>query len=262
MPDEVAVVSKGPVTIVTLQNERRLNALSGLMRKQLEEALTRITQDGECRAVVLTGAGTNFSAGGDVSEMRWRSNEEGRARMEVAHRIVRLLSCGSKPVVSAVEGNAVGGGMSLALACDYVVAAENARFSASFIPRVALLPDMALMWNLSQRVGLGLAKRMLITGTALSGRDAVAVGVADQEVPAGSALAAALEVATQFAELPAKAVHFLKLTLANRNSTLEETLRAEADYQSQLFQSDDHAEAARAFIQKRHPIFRGELPPT
>lgn len=260
MSDEVILQKHGRVAVVVLNDPKRLNAFSMQLKLRLEEVLGNLTQDNECGAIVLTGAGTSFSAGGDITEMRWRSIPEGRARLEAAQRIIRLIACGPKPVIAAVEGNAVGGGMSLALACDFVVAAENARFAASFVPRVGLLPDLGLMWHLSQRVGMGTAKHLLILGRAFDGTEALAKGVVDQVAPAGQALAAALDVAGHFASTPSLPLHYLKLTLANRVWTLDETLKAEIDYQAHLFQSADHGEATRAFLEKRKPVFSGERP--
>lgn len=260
MSGDVIVAREDRVATLTLQNEGSMNALSTHMRVLLDKALSELAVDTDCGAVLLTGAGGHFCAGGDISEMRWRSTTEGRARMELAHRIVRALCYGPKPVVAAVEGNAIGGGMSLALACDYVVVAESATLSASFLPRVALLPDMGLMWTLAQRVGLGVAKRLLALGERLSGRRAAELGIADEAVAPGGAYERALAVAHELSMLPGNALHLLKLAMANRTSTLDQTLAAETDYQSVLFQSQDHAEAIRAFAQKRKPLFGPETP--
>jgi len=261
MSGQLITERDGRVVIVTLQNRGSMNALSADLRIQLDAMLVNLAVDSECGAILLRGADGDFCAGGDITEMRWRSTAEGRARMEVAHRIIRALCTGPKPVVAAVEGHAIGGGLSLALACDYVVVSRSAALAASFVPRVALLPDMGLMWTMTQRVGLGVAKRLLALGEKVTGQRAVELGLADEAVNAGGAHARALEVAREFAALPATAVHFLKIAMANRAGSLEQTLNAEADYQSVLFQSQDHAEAARAFLEKRRPVFKAEVSP-
>jgi enoyl-CoA hydratase/carnithine racemase len=258
MSDDIVTVDRdSAVATVTLNYPRRRNAFSPALKEALHDRLVELSGDAECRAIVLTGAAGTFCSGGDISEMRSASLLDSRARMQNSHRIIRLLVNGRKPVVAAVEGFAYGAGLSLALACDYVVAAANASFSASFV-RVGLMGDMGLFWTLPQRVGLGKAKAMLALATAVDGGEAVRIGLADQLAEPGGALVAALEVAHRFAAGPPVALALTKAAFAQGCLTLDDALSTEVDYQSMLFQTTDHREAAAAFLEKRKPEFAGK----
>ena len=138
--DLVLVRREGAIGVMTLNNPRRMNAFSLAMRTQMWERLLELESDETCRAIVLTGAGGNLCAGGDITEMAQRPVLQGRMRMDLAVRIFRLLVTGPKPFVCAVEGNAAGCGVSFAAASDYCVAASDAKFKVAFI-------------NSAQRVG-------------------------------------------------------------------------------------------------------------
>ena len=154
----------GATVILTISQPARRNALSMAIREGLTEALDRIEADREVRAVVLTGAGGTFSAGGDISGMDVTDIPSGRERFRRTHRMVHALIQSSKPLIAAVEGWAAGAGMSLALCCDTVVAAEDARFMASF-GKIGLVADCALFYTLPQRVGMGRARQFFSTAS-------------------------------------------------------------------------------------------------
>jgi enoyl-CoA hydratase/carnithine racemase len=134
------LAARGAITVLTLNNPARLNAVNLAMRHALFDALIALGADETCRAIVLTGAEGNFSAGGDISEMRPRAIIEGRMRVELSTRIFRALVTSPKPVISAIEGKAFGCGVSFAAASDYAVAASDAKFSCAFV-KVGLMAD-------------------------------------------------------------------------------------------------------------------------
>lgn len=256
MADPVRVEHEDAVATVTLDLPEKRNALTLELRLALLHALEALTQDPACRAVVLTGAGGAFCAGGDLSAMRAGDPLGARRRLGIIHAIVRLLAGGPKPVVAAVEGAAFGAGLSLAAAADVVVAGEGARFCASFV-RVGLMPDAGLLWTLPQRVGLGPAKRMMLEGAVVDAREALALGLADQVTPAGGALAAAGERARTLAAGPPVALALIRSVLARAPADLQTILAAEADGQALLFSTEDHAEGRAAFFDRRPPRFKG-----
>lgn len=243
----------GAVALLTLDHPARRNALSMPMRAAMLAAFQRIEADAEVRAVVLTGAGGVFSSGGDISGMGRRSIAEGRERFRLTHDLVRLVAGLSKPVVAAVEGWAAGAGLSLALLCDTVVAAEDARFAASF-NKVGLIGDFGLLHTLPRRIGEGRARQMLLYGDPMDAASAERIGLVDHLVPKGGALA----VATERARVLARAAP-LPIALTRRwyAEGLDDALARERDLQTMLFGSDDHAEGAAAFLEKRAPVFRG-----
>lgn len=256
MSDPVLVERDGPVATVTLNLPEKRNALTMELRLALLQALERLSEDGGCRAIVLTGAGGAFCAGGDISAMRGGDPLAARRRLGIVHAIVRLLVAGPKPVVAAVEGAAFGAGMSLAVAADVVVAGEGARFCASF-GRIGLMPDAGLLWTLPQRVGLGDAKRMMMEGVVVGADEAHRIGLADQLTAAGTALGTAMERARSLAAQAPVALALIRAALARAPAEFETMLAIEADGQALLFSTNDHAEGRDAFLAKRPPRFKG-----
>jgi enoyl-CoA hydratase/carnithine racemase len=258
MSEELVLVKRsGRVVTLLMNNPAKRNAYSSHMREALIAALTPLMDDPECGAIVLAGNGGHFCAGGDIGQMKDLNLLEKRTQLTQTHQVVRLLVTGNKPVVTAIEGYAMGAGVSLAAAGDHVVASPSAKFCASFM-RVNFIADLGLMWSLPQRVGLGKAKELLALSETIDGAEAHRIGLVDRLAEPGQVLVAAEAVAARFAETPPMAMALLKSALANRCSTLDETLRAEVDYQSLLSQSDDHKNAVAAFLEKRTPVFQGK----
>lgn len=245
------------VAVITLNAPEKRNALSTDMLNAFAEQLFVLAADTTCRAIVLTGAGDHFCAGGDVSAMSAQRPVLGsRQRIEAAHRIVRSICGGPKPVIAAVEGYAFGAGLSLAAACDYVVSSETGKFSAVFA-KVGLIPDMGLMWTLPQRIGTGPAKKMFVTARTVEAQEALTLGLVDEVCVPGHARTAALEIAQSYAAAPPLVVAMLKSTYAKGCATLDDALRAEVDIQPMLYLSADHQDAIAAFREKRAPKFNG-----
>lgn len=243
----------GATAILALDYPERRNALAMPMRQQLVDALEAIEADRALRAIVITGAGGTFSAGGDISGMDAADLAAGRERFRLTHRLVRLLIKGSKPVIAAVEGWCVGAGLSVAMCCDTVVAAEDARFAAGF-GKIGLVADLGLLHTLPARIGQGRARQVLLYSEPLDAAHAVAIGMADHVVPSGTALQAALARAALFhasAPLP------VAMTRQHLAAGLDAALDWEREAQSTLFLTADHAEGKAAFLAKRLPVFRG-----
>jgi enoyl-CoA hydratase/carnithine racemase len=257
MSEELVLVKRsGRVVTLLMNNPAKRNAYGSHMREALIAALTPLMDDPDCGAIVLGGNGGHFCAGGDIGQMKDMNLLEKRTQLHQTHQVVRLLITGNKPVVTAVEGFAMGAGVSLAAAGDHVVAAPNAKFSASFM-RVNFVGDLGLMWSLPQRVGLGKAKSMLALSEVVTGEEAKQIGLVDRLAEPGKVLEEAEAVAAQFAEMPPMAMALLKSAMANRCSTLDDTLRTEVDYQSLLSQTNDHKNAVQAFLDKKTPVFQG-----
>jgi enoyl-CoA hydratase/carnithine racemase len=244
---------EGTVAILTLDYPERRNALAMQMRERLVDALEAIEADRELRAIVVTGAGGTFSAGGDISGMNVADLASGRERFRMTHRLVRLLIKGSKPVIAAVEGWCVGAGLSLAMCCDTVVAAEDAKFAAGF-GKIGLIADLGLLHTLPARIGQGRARQVFLYGEQVNAGRAEAIGMVDRVVPPGMALQAALDRAALFHAAAPLPIAMTKQYLAAR---LDAALEWERDTQSTLFLTADHAEGKAAFLGKRAPGFGG-----
>lgn len=252
----VLVEDRGPVRIVTLNRPHRRNAIDLPLRYALGDRLEEAANDSAVRVIVVTGAGAGFCAGGDISTMRRMGEAESRPRTEAAQRVVRAIWQAGKPVIAAVEGAAFGAGVSLALACDRVVAAQDAIFSTAFTG-VGLAGDMGIFASLPARVGVATARQLMLLPTRLSGTEAVRIGLADAVVAPGTALHAALADAERMASAPPLAVAVIKSMLARWPRDAMTVLDDEVDNQVALFDSADFAEGVSAFHDKRRPVFRG-----
>src|SRR5688572_15643486 len=154
MTGPVLIERRGRIVILTLHNPDKMNAFSQAMRDRLIEILAELNADPQCRAIVLTGSGANFSAGADLSGFEESTVRECRVRLKRGGAVLmREMIAGAKPLIAVIEGNAYGAGLALACACDHVVAARTAKFCCAFT-RVGFLPDMGLMFSLPNRVGM------------------------------------------------------------------------------------------------------------
>lgn len=256
--ERIQVTRDGEIAIVTINNPERRNALGRQMRLALRDTIHQLmVADAESRAIVLTGAGGQFSAGADISEMTKRTVLQSREILEESCLVVRDMLAGPKPVVAAVEGSAFGAGLSLAVAADHLVAASNARFCAAFM-RIGLLPDTGILWTLPKKIGMSKARELLSLAREIDGVEAGRIGLANQVVEPGQALRAAIDYARALAQQPPLGMALLKSALTYSTDDMDAALRAEIDFQPVLRQSKDHLEAASAFIEKRPPVFTGQ----
>ncbi|WP_424139119.1 enoyl-CoA hydratase/isomerase family protein [Roseomonas chloroacetimidivorans] len=255
LPDGMAlhIAREGGVLSLTLDYPARRNALAVPLRERMADVLEEAEGDPAIRAIVVSGASGNFCSGGDISGMDVRDALAGRERLRRAHRSIRLLAAGTKPVVAAVEGWCVGAGLSLACACDLIVAATDARFMAGF-GRVGLMGDLGLPFTLPARIGAGRARKMLMLHTQVAAEEAERIGLVEEVVPRGQALPVALERARFLAT---QAPTPMALTKAMLTAGLDAALETERHFQTTLFLSADHQEGRAAFLEKREPKFTG-----
>ncbi len=251
---------EGSIALITLNRPASRNALNRRLAEELLELLRRCAGE-EVRAVLITGAGKAFSAGGDLLELWGGIEGEGEdldvILQETYHPpILRLIGL-PKPVIAAVNGPAVGAGCDLALACDLRLASEEARFGEVF-SRVGLAPDCGGSYLLPRLVGVGKALELIFTGEIIDAAEALRIGLVNRVVPAAKLMEESLEVARALAEGPT-----LALGLAKRNVWqglglgLEAALAREAEAQGRLARTSDFREGVAAFREKREPRFRG-----
>jgi len=223
--------------------------------------LPRLEKDPDVGVIILTGAGRAFCSGGDVKSMAEGSASQNfedavqrlRGRMEVA----RLLHEIEKPTIAMVNGVAAGAGLSLALACDLRIAARSARFVTAFA-KVGFSGDFGGSYFLSKLVGTGKARELYYTAASLDATEAQALGIANQVVDDGKLVDATHALALKLAQGPRIALKLMKRNFnAAESGTLSELLDLEARHQIETGLTEDHREAARAFVEKRAPIFRG-----
>jgi 2-(1,2-epoxy-1,2-dihydrophenyl)acetyl-CoA isomerase len=244
------------IRVITLNRPEVRNALDVPLRVELISAIDAAMADEGVRVLVLTGAGRAFCAGGDISIMSGLSRDEAAGRAELTQRVVRTLWAGTKPVLAAVEGPAFGAGLSLALACDRIVAAADARFGAAF-SRLGLAGDMGVLATLPARLGPARARQFLMLAEQVKAPGALAMGLVDVVTDPGNAVAAALEDARKLAAGPPLALAAVKAAIARYPMGRAETLDLEEETQVAMYGSEDFAEGVRAFGERRPPHFRG-----
>jgi enoyl-CoA hydratase len=259
---------EGDVVVLTFNDPDRLNAMTEAMGHALSEAVGRLAADDSLRAVVLTGAGRAFSAGGDLAMIERKNREaraapgdpvrrENRAFMEGFYRLylaVRDLPC---PALAALNGAAIGAGLCVALGCDLRVASREARLGLNFT-RLGIHPGMGASWTLPRLVGPARAAELLFTGRLFDGSEAERIGLVNRVVERERVLAETLELAREIAASAPLAVRATKRGLARSlDSDLAGQLAFEAEQQALDYESADLVEGLAAAREKRAPEFRG-----
>lgn len=258
--DEVLAGRDGPILTLTLNRPDRLNAVNQALYDRLIEELERADTDREVRCVVLTGRGRAFCAGADLkAHAERRPTAEERQRYTTsAQRANRLLQMGTKPVIAAVNGHAIGAGLELALSSDFVIVAEDARLR---LPEVALGTFIGggVAYTLCERVGVSKARELIYFGDFFLGSEAAEIGVANRAVPRDDVVTLAGDWARRLTECAPLSLAAAK-SLVGPASTMsrDEALELERAALEEIFASADWQEGVRAFHEKRPPQYRGE----
>lgn len=246
------------VATVLLNRADKLNALSGEMYRDLADAFAELNTDDTVRAVVLTGAGRAFCAGGDVGTMGGYDVVSGRKRSKSHQRMIINLHHLEKPVIAAVRGPAAGIGASMALACDLIIASETAYLLMAF-KNVGIPPDGGAIFFLTQHLGIARAKEIVYSARKLPAAEARDMGIISRVVPDGQLEAETMTLARDIAGSATYA-----LTLAKRmfqfmyTPTLEQLLELEVMAIGGARMTHDHVEGVAAFKEKRKPAFKGK----
>ena len=257
--EKILFKKEGPIATITFNDPEKLNPMGFQMAEGTRLALEECARDDAIRAVILTGAGRAFSAGGDLREIR-RNVPPLLFRQGIAavFRSTLAIVDIEKPVIAAVNGPAVGVAFNMALACDIIVASEAASFSEIFV-HVGLIPDGGAHFLLPRIVGLARAKELIYTGKIIPAREAEALGLVNQVVPADKFDSAVLEWANRLANGPTRAIGMAKKILnMSFQSSLADIIQIETEMQTLLRESEDHKEGIAAFFEKRLPSFKGK----
>ena len=264
MPTQDLIESvDGGVATLTMNRPDSLNALSWPMLEAMIDALERCAADDAVGCIVLTGAGRGFCAGGDVKamaagrEMQAQGLEAKAQALRKRMEVSRLLHEIPKPTIAMINGPAAGAGLSMALACDLRTMGAGVRISTAFA-NVGYSGDFGGSYFLSKLIGSGKARELYYTGEPLDARQALALGLVNEVVPEIELLDATTALAQRLAHGPGIALGLMKQNFnAAETGTLSELLDLEALHQIQTARTEDHAEAARAFVEKRAPVFKG-----
>ena len=255
--EQVRVAREGEVAVVTLDRPDRLNAFTGRMGDELGRAYAACDGDDGIRAVVVTGAGRAFCAGADLGGggdtfaapgADFTSSPVRPAAWEVR-----------KPVIAALNGHAVGIGLTIAMQCDVRVVAEDATLGFLHVRR-GVLPDMHAHWTVPRAIGHARAAELFLTGRTFSGREAVDLGIASRALPASEVLPAALAMADEIAAHTAPLSVALSKRLLWLDADRDEVGRLETEFHLHLMGANDAREGARAFVERRAPQWQQQVP--
>ena len=267
--EQIEVDDRGPVRVITLTRPEKLNAWTRRMSREMVDAIEDGNASDAIGAFVFTGQGRAFCAGADIGgefasrpadgEPDGESDSEPDNEPEGGAGDWVDLVRRSKPMVAAINGPAVGVGLTLTLPMDYLVAGASARLSARFV-KMGLVPELASSHFLVQRCGWGAASDLALSGRMAPADDALAIGLVDKVVPDDELLTTALEHANAYAENPPSAVRLIKelLTANGADTDLRAVQSRELASLNEAFRTDDHKEAVAAFLEKREPRFRAE----
>jgi 2-(1,2-epoxy-1,2-dihydrophenyl)acetyl-CoA isomerase len=260
--ETIQLEARGSVSLIILNRPESLNALTTKVGQEFLAAVTQAQAEG-ARAIVLTGAGRAFCAGGDLREMRSMAESDGKVEaffdepLRLLNECILAIRRTPLPIIAAVNGAASGGGCNLALACDLVIAGESARFNQAFI-KIGLVPDCGGSFILPRLVGWKRAAELMMTGEVVSAGDALEMGMINAVAPDSELLAQALAMAERLAQAPTAAIGRIKELLeASATNDYASQLELERKLQIQSGLTQDFREGVGAFLEKRAARFVG-----
>jgi enoyl-CoA hydratase len=253
----ILVKTDGPVAIVTLNRPDALNALNARLMDELSEAIDGFEADDQIRCILITGSDKAFAAGADIKEMQAKSYVEAYKENFITRNWERVASA-RKPVIAAVAGFALGGGCELAMMCDFIIAADNAKFGQPEI-NLGIGPGAGGSQRLTRLTGKAKAMEMCLTGRLIDAVEAERCGLAARVVPLGDLMPEALKAANKIASASLPAVMMVK-ECVNRalETTLAEGIRFERRVFHAMFATADQKEGMAAFAEKRKPVFKDQ----
>lgn len=251
---QVTTAENGVCT-VKLNRPQVRNALDLPMREELRDFFTEVKNNDDVKVIVLTGEGNTFSAGGDLSASKEVDGANERKRLQSGHEMISSIVNLEKPVIAAVNGAAAGAGVSLALACDMIIANQSAVFIQSF-SKVGLIPDLGAIYFLPRLIGRHRALEMMFLGDKVSSEQALDLGIVNRVVGDESLTNEVYKLAEQLTEGPQMALGLMK-KLVNRSvlDDLSQSMELEGFAQAMCFESANFKEGVEAFFEKRKPVF-------
>lgn len=250
----------GHIGVITLNRPDAKNAFSSEMITLWRQFVEEAKADHHVRVIIVTGKGDMFCSGGDIREMaegRLRSWDMKKFLWEGLHRIIFALEDLDKPILAAINGAAMGAGLDMAIMCDLRVCSDRAKLSESYI-LMGLVAGDGGAYFLPRLIGIGKALELLLTGDVLSPQEALEIGLVNRVVPHDRLMEETMILAEKIASKPPLAIRMMKRSVYQAQSS---TLRSHLDYISSqlalLSETHDHQEAAKAFVEKRKPVFSG-----
>lgn len=258
MYTQIIVERRGDIELLTLNRPERMNAWTPTMTAELVQAIEAANDDTAVGAIVITGAGRGFCAGADIEAVfKARADGDEAAATPGSRRDWNELIRSSKPVVAAINGAAIGLGITLILPCDRLIASVAAKISLRFV-KMGITPELGSSHWLVQRCGFGTASDLTLSGRTVDGTEAARIGLVDEVVPAESLLERALSVAGEYAANPTPQLRSIKdlLTRNGCETDLGLVQSREISALADAYVTPEHKEAIAAFMEKRAPKFR------
>ena len=258
MYETIRSEQRDEIAILTFNRPDKLNAINRTVYDEVGDYLQSIERDGTARVLILTGEGRAFVAGADIDDYQTMTLAQFSAFQRLGRSVMAQMEQLSRPILAAVNGYALGGGFELALACDVILAAENAKFGLPEA-KLGLLPGGGGTQRLSRLVGAGIAKRMIFSGEIIDAARAYELHIASEVAPKGEALNVAIALAEKILANGPLAVRMAKRVIdEGLEASLPTALSLEMDSTAHLFVTDDKREGIEAFIDKRPPRFSGQ----
>ena len=247
---------EGNIAIVTLNRPDAFNAINRELTEEMKQVLQYIEDSEQIRAVVITGEGKPFCAGGDLAWlMEADDNLKKREIVEKSGELITRLDNLNKPLIAAINGATAGAGTGIALACDIIVASEKAKFAPNFV-NIGAVPDSGASWYLPRAVGYHKAAELMLTGRILSAQEAMDMGIFNKVVSPDELVESALEYARRLANGPQRAIAYIKNMLKqSEKNSLQAQLEIESSLQVMAWSDPDFQEGVNAFLEKRDPNF-------
>lgn len=259
-PDFKTIVyeKKDNIALITLNRPDKYNALNLQLNQDLKNSLKKAKEDNDIRVIVITGAGKAFCAGADVSmfgtdefKTAWEEPQKFFVNPDDFFRLY-------KPIIAAVNGLAVGEGMNIALVCDFIYASENAFFIEA-TTNMGLLAEFNAIFTLPKTVGVQRAKELIYTTDKIDASEALRIGLVNKVFSQDELIPKTLETANKIANKPPLAISYSKEVIQKAYEEVYDKMREiEGKYQAKLYATEDHLEAAKAFLEKRKPVFKGK----
>lgn len=254
MSGKVIFEKENGIAVIRINRPEVMNAFDVETEEELVRTIDDVQHDDNTKVLIITGTGKAFCTGVDITAIEGLSAQQTKSSLKNAQQIIVALVNMEKPVIAAVNGLAVGAGCSIALACDIIIASNNAKFSQSFA-KIGLVSDMGGMYFLPRMVGLAKAKELLFTGVTVDAKEAQEIGMVNKVVTEGDLERAAKDLARQIAMEPPTPIGLMKKIL-NQSSYLDlpSLLELETQAQEVCSQTNDHKRAIKAFLERRKKI--------
>lgn len=258
---ELLVEKKDGIGTITFNRPDKMNALSKTSFKEFIQSLHKMDTDKEVRVVIITGAGRAFTSGLDLAESKNGQDEEALQVVPIQDStawIAHIIRNMTKPVIASINGIAVGGGFTIALACDIRIASEDAKMGAAFL-RVGLVPELGSTYNLPRLVGIAKACELIFTAKTVNAKEAKEIGLVNEVVPGDQLQSFTMKMASDITEAAPLALQLAKKALYQGLDTdIVTALQFEQLSQSTCFKSYDFQEGIQAFFGRRKPEFKGK----